>query len=88
MGVPAGQLGLSPSTCWASRVANARTAARRASGQGTSNARPGARGRGALDQTAAAQRVWTRQLGERLGSERLAQLNALLDDVVSITEAA
>jgi len=45
-------------------------------------------GRSALDQVAAAQRVWARQLGEQLGSDKLAQLNALLDDVLRITESA
>ncbi len=46
------------------------------------------RGRSALDQIAAAQRVWTCRLGEQLGSDKLAQLNALLDDALRITEAA
>jgi len=45
-------------------------------------------GRSALDQVAAAQRVWARQLGEQLGGDKLAQLNALLDDVLRITESA
>jgi DNA-binding MarR family transcriptional regulator len=46
------------------------------------------RGRAFLHAIAAAQRDWTRELGERLGSEKLEQLNALLDDVLRVVEAS